>query len=160
MVSQFAIQPIGWVHSPVKEVADDCWGGVVSTIELDPAQFTPAALQGLTEFSHVEVLFHLNRIEASKVTRGARHPRNSPDWPESGIFAQRAKDRPNQIAVTVCRLLSVKGMKLTVSGLDAVDGSPVIDLKPYFLQFHPRPEEVKQPRWVDELMQNYFQKKK
>jgi tRNA (Thr-GGU) A37 N-methylase len=90
------------------------------------------------------------------VEKAARHPRNNPNWPKVGILAQRGKNRPNQIGVTVCRVLKVEQRKLWVSGLDAVDGSPVLDIKPWVREFGPRGEVV-QPAWIGELMQGYWQ---
>ena len=72
-----------------------------------------------------------------------------------GIFAQRAKGRPNRIGVTVCRLLAVEGLTLTVQALDAIDGTPVLDLKPYMAEFGPR-GEIRQPAWSRELMAGYW----
>ena len=72
-----------------------------------------------------------------------------------GIFAQRAKGRPNRIGVSVCRLIRVDGLVLTVQGLDAIDGTPVVDLKPYMVEFAPR-GEVRQPSWSHELMAAYW----
>jgi tRNA (Thr-GGU) A37 N-methylase len=81
-----------------------------------------AAPLGVESFSHVEVLFHLDRVDAAKIETAARHPRNNPDWPKVGILAQRAKNRPNQIGSTICGVLRVEGTRLFLEGLDAVDG--------------------------------------
>jgi tRNA (Thr-GGU) A37 N-methylase len=89
------------------------------------------------------------------VTTGARHPRGNTAWPNVGILAQRAKNRPNRIGVTVCRLLSVDGLRLTVAALDAIDGTPVLDVKPYMAEFGPR-GMVRQPAWSSELMSGYW----
>ncbi len=148
---------IGTVHNSVKEPLDDIWGGLESTIELEG--FPPEALAGLGEYSHVEVVFHFHRLPESEVIRDARHPRNRTDWPKVGIFAQRAKRRPNRIGVTVCRLLAVEGTSLRVEGLDAIDGTPVLDIKPYVREFGPK-GEVRQPKWATELMQGYWKKLK
>jgi len=153
--SGILVRPIGVVRSSVKELADDCWGGVVATIELDARQFSPECTLGLREFSHVEVLFLLDRMPPEKVVTGAKHPRGRTDWPRVGIFAQRSKDRPNHIGVTVCRLESVDGLRVRVRELDAVDGTPVLDLKPYLQGFGPR-GEVREPSWARELMAGYF----
>ena len=72
-----------------------------------------------------------------------------------GIFAQRAKDRPNHIGATICRVVSVAGTTLEVAGLDAIDGTPVLDIKPYMREFGPR-HEVVQPAWSHELMAGYY----
>ena len=151
------LKPIGVVRSPIKEVADDCWGGVLATIELDPKLFRPECTLGLEQYSHVEVVFLLDRIPQDKIEKGARHPRGRTDWPKMGIFAQRSKDRPNRIGITVCKLESVDGLHIRVRELDAVDGTPVLDVKPYLKGFAPR-GEVLEPAWAAELMAGYFRK--
>ena len=154
-MSPITLTPIGTVRSPVHEPLDDVWGGVQSRIELDPALCPPECLAGLDEFSHVEILFYLDRVPESEIIHGARHPRNRPDWPEAGIFAQRAKRRPNRIGATTCRLLKVERLAIAVEGLDAIDGTPVLDIKPYIKEFGPR-SPVRQPAWASELMAGYW----
>lgn len=149
------LHPIGVVRSPVKSAVDDVWGGVVSAIELDPAAVGEDATRGLEAFSHIDVVFHFHQVAADDVETGARRPRNRADWPEVGILAQRAKRRPNRIGVSTCRLLKVDGLRLTVLDLDAIDGTPVIDVKPYMAEFGPK-GEVRQPAWSRELMAAYF----
>ena len=156
MPQQIAFSPIGTVHSPVAEPVDDIWGGVKCRIELDSSRFTPDCLLGLADFSHVEVVFFFHRVPESEIESGSRHPRNRPEWPRVGIFAQRGKSRPNRIGVTICRLLSVEGLSLEVSGLDAIDGTPVLDIKPYMREFAAR-GEIRQPQWVEELMRGYWE---
>jgi tRNA (adenine37-N6)-methyltransferase len=151
------LKPLGIVRSPIKEVADDCWGGVLSTIELDPQLFGPECTLGLDQYSHVEVVFVLDKISQDEIEKGARHPRGRTDWPKMGIFAQRSKGRPNRIGVTVCKLESVDGLHIRVRELDAVDGTPVLDVKPYLKGFAPR-GEVLEPAWAAELMAGYFRK--
>lgn len=82
-------------------------------------------------------------------------PRGNPDWPQVGIFAQRAKGRPNRLGVSVCRLLAVQGLTVTVQALDAIDGTPVLNIKPYMAEFAPR-GQVHQPAWSRELMAAYW----
>jgi tRNA-Thr(GGU) m(6)t(6)A37 methyltransferase TsaA len=147
--------PIGVVRSPVTSAFDDVWGGVVSTIELDPNVLGADAAAGLDQFSHIEVIFHFHLVPADDVETGARHPRNRSDWPLAGILAQRAKGRPNRLGVTTCRLVRADGLSLTVLDLDAIDGTPVIDVKPYMKEFGPK-GEVRQPAWSSELMAAYF----
>jgi tRNA-Thr(GGU) m(6)t(6)A37 methyltransferase TsaA len=151
------LQPIGVVRSPIQEVADDCWGGVVATIELDAHMFGPECTLGLDQYSHLEIVFLLDKMPVEKVEKGARRPRGRADWPKMGIFAQRAKNRPNRIGITVCKLESVAGLEIRVHELDAVDGSPVLDVKPYLQGFAPR-GEVREPAWASELMAGYFRK--
>ena len=147
--------PIGTVRSPIREAIDDVWGGVACRIELDASRFTPESLAGLEQFSHVEIVFVFDRVTDSEIHRGSRHPRGRTDWPKVGIFAQRAKNRPNRIGVTVCRLVSVEGLALVVEGFDAIDGTPVLDIKPYMREFEPR-GPVRQPAWATELMSKYW----
>jgi tRNA (adenine37-N6)-methyltransferase len=150
------LRPVGWVHSAERSSREDFWGDVISEIRLDESRFAPDALVGLTKFSHVEVLFYLHGMSDASVVSGLRHPRSNPKWPQVGIFAQRGKARPNRIAATVCRLLSVQGLSLKVQGLDAFDGSPVLDIKPVFVEFTPERAAIRQPAWARELMMDYF----
>ena len=151
----YTVRPIGVVRSPIKQPADDCWGNLVSIIELDANQFTPDATMGLADYSHVEIVFLLDRIPPETMETGARHPRNRSDWPKVGIFAQRSKNRPNRIAVTTCKLERIDGLRISVRELDAIDGTPVLDIKPYLQEFAPR-EPVRQAAWSKELMAKYF----
>ena len=148
-------RPVGVVRSSRREPTDDSWDAETTRIELDPDQFGPEVLAGLSEFSHIEVVYVFHLVGGDDVQTGARHPRGNADWPEVGIFAQRAKARPNRLGVTVCRLLGVDGLTLSVHGLDAVDGTPVLDVKPYMTEFAAR-GEVRQPEWSHELMASYW----
>jgi tRNA-Thr(GGU) m(6)t(6)A37 methyltransferase TsaA len=152
--SEFRVQAIGFVASPRDEAIDDDWGAIEATVTLTAA-YTEASLRGLDEFSHVDVVFLFDRVDPADVQTGARVPRNNPAWPEVGIFAQRAKMRPNRIAVSTCELLEVRGTTIRVRGLDAIDGTPVIDLKPYLAEFGPRGPTT-QPPWSHELMAGYY----
>jgi tRNA (adenine37-N6)-methyltransferase len=150
----FSVAAIGRVTSSRREPLDDDWDAVESAIELD-SSFGSSAVRGLAEFSHIEVVYLFHLVDAAKVTTEARRPRGNPEWPEVGIFAQRGKGRPNRIGISTCRLLDVEGTRLRVSGLDAIDGTPVLDIKPYMREFGPR-GEVRQPRWAGEIMDGYF----
>jgi len=149
-----ALHAVGLVRSSRRTVSDEAWGGVRSTIELD-ATFGEEALEGLEAFSHAEVLFYFDRVPDAAVVRGARHPRGNAAWPKVGIFAQRAKDRPNRIGSTIVAIAGRQGRVLEVVGLDAVDGTPVVDIKPVMKEFLPR-GEVRQPEWASELMRDYW----
>ena len=149
------LEPIGIVRSPRRDRSDDYWGAVESTIELDE-RFSPDALAGLNEFSHVEVVFLLHDIREGEIETRARHPRNNPKWPKLGIFAQRGARRPNRIGISRCALLRIDHRTLYVRGLDANDGSPVLDIKPYMREFGPL-GEVRQPAWASEVMERYYQ---
>ena len=150
------LHPVGLVHSPERGPREDFWGDVVCEIRLDASKFARDALVGLAEFSHLEVLFYLHGVREDSVVKGCRHPRGNPNWPQVGIFAQRGKDRPNRIAATICRLLSIDGVNLKVQGLDALDGSPVLDIKPVFAEFTPERGAIRQPEWSHEMMAKYF----
>ncbi len=155
MPDPISMTSIGVVRSPITEPVDDIWGGVVSRIELDASRFNADSLAGLDQYSHTEIFFVLDRIDESGVIMGARHPRGRTDWPKVGIFAQRAKNRPNRLAATVCRIVSVKDLAIEVEGLDAIDGTPVLDIKPYLSAFRPQ-GDVRQPEWATELMSKYW----
>ncbi len=148
------LQPIGIVHNERQVLTDDHWGDVISTIELLPP-LTDESLEGLETFSHVEVLYFFDRVSEEKIENASRHPRNNPDWPKVGIFAQRGKNRPNRLGACIAAVLSRQGAVLTVQGLDALDGTPVLDLKPVLREFLPR-AEVTQPGWATELMKHYW----
>jgi tRNA (Thr-GGU) A37 N-methylase len=151
----FTIEAVGHVRGGREEAIDDDWGPSRARIELDPARFGPEALFGLGDFSHAEIIFLFDRVGPDEISIGARRPRGNPDWPLVGIFAQRGKGRPNRVGVTVCRILSVEGLTVEVEGLDAIDGTPVIDIKPVLTGFLPR-GEVREPAWAAELMEGYW----
>jgi tRNA-Thr(GGU) m(6)t(6)A37 methyltransferase TsaA len=150
----FTIKPIGTVMNHRKDVEDDHWGEVISTIEISQ-ELGEECLDGIDEFSHLEIIYLFHLVTDDKVQFGSRHPRNNLEWPKVGIFAQRGKNRPNKIGATLVKLVRKEGRKLFVAGLDAIDGTPIIDLKPVMKEFLPR-EEVRQPFWVTELMKNYW----
>lgn len=149
------MEPIGTVRSARREATDDDWDAVASSIQLDGRQFSPEALLGLDDFSHIEVVFLFDRVHDDRITTGARRPRGNPAWPEIGIFAQRARGRPNRIGTTICQVLAIDGLTVSVHGLDAIDGTPVLDIKPWMPEFGPR-GAVRTPAWSQELMAGYW----
>lgn len=151
----FEVAPIGHVRGGRTEVEDDGWDAETARIELDTGVVRPEATLGLDGFSHVEVVYLFDRVDPASVCTGARHPRGREDWPLVGILGQRAKDRPNRIGVTTCRVLATGPGWLEVRGLDAVDGTPVLDVKPHLTGFAPR-GEVREPTWAVELMRGYW----
>ncbi len=155
MNQPITLTPIGTVRNARKEPIDDGWDAIESVIALDTARFGPEALAALDSFSHVEVLFAFHLVNDDKVNTGARHPRGREDWPKVGIFAQRGKDRPNRLGLCVCPLVGVKGTMITVRGLDAIDGTPVLDIKPYMKGFAPR-GDIREPDWAAEIMREYW----
>ncbi len=149
------IEPIGRVLSGRTDLDDDTgWDSVPTRIELADG-VAPEALAGLEEFSHAEVLYHLHHIPVEKIEHTSRHPRGNPAWPKVGIFAQRGAARPNRLAATIVRVVRREGRSLVVEGLDAVDGTPVVDIKPVMREFLPR-GEVRQPQWATEVMRGYW----
>jgi tRNA (adenine37-N6)-methyltransferase len=152
---QIVVEPIGYVRSPRTIPLDDDWEAITATISLDADRFTPEALSGLEACSHVEVVYVFDRVDPASIETAVRHPRGNRAWPSVGVFAQRAKSRPNRIGVSICELLDVEELTVTLRALDAVDGSPVLDLKPYMQEFAPR-NEIRQPEWSRELMAGYW----
>lgn len=148
------LEPIGFVRNGRVDLRDDDWGGVESRIELTAA-FGPECLEGLQEFSHAEVIFHFDRVGEEAIEKGSRRPRGNPDWPPVGIFAQRAKARPNRLGATIVEIVGCEGTVLRVKGLDAIDGTPVLDIKPVMAEFLPR-GAIRQPQWSRELMRAYW----
>ena len=150
----FQVSPVATVHNARLKPEDDYWRGLPSRIVLADA-FEPDALWGMETFSHAEVVFLFDRVPPEKIRTGARHPRNRPDWPKVGIFAQRGKGRPNRLGVSRCRVIGVEGRTLHVTDLDAIDGTPVLDIKPWMDEFAPI-GSTWQPAWSASLMDRYY----
>jgi tRNA-Thr(GGU) m(6)t(6)A37 methyltransferase TsaA len=148
-----SFEPIGVVRSPVVAERDDDWGEVVS--ELQVVERLAPGLVGLEQFSHLNVLFWMHQSSFDAATDLVRRPRGRSDMPQLGIFAQRAKHRPNPIGLTAVRLLGRKGAVLKVQGLDAIDGTPILDLKPYVPAFD-QVADPTLPEWISRLMEGYF----
>jgi tRNA-Thr(GGU) m(6)t(6)A37 methyltransferase TsaA len=146
-------EPIGIIKSPVREGVDRDWGKVESEIHVN-AELADG-LKGIESFSHVVVVFEMHRSSWEPANDLVRRPQGRPDMPLTGIFAQRAKHRPNPVGITSVRLLGVAGNVLKVQGLDAIDGTPVLDIKPYFPQYDNIPDSST-PEWVNRLMEDYF----
>jgi tRNA-Thr(GGU) m(6)t(6)A37 methyltransferase TsaA len=148
------IEPIGFVKNDRTNVEDDYWGGLISEIVVDE-KYGADSLTGIEDFSHAEIVFYFNKVEDEKIITIMRHPRNNPDWPKIGIFAQRGKNRPNKIGITIVKILKRERNILSVQNLDAIDGTPVLDIKPVMIEFLPK-EKIHQPEWATELMKNYW----
>ncbi|MBP8725569.1 MAG: tRNA (N6-threonylcarbamoyladenosine(37)-N6)-methyltransferase TrmO [Saprospiraceae bacterium] len=154
-MSRMEIQftPVAVVRNSRKEAFDDDWESVESEIEL--AGHLPAeSLDGISGFSHLEIVYFFDRIKNEDVVMSGR-PRDNPKYPLVGIFAQRKKDRPNKIGLATVELLEHRGRTLVVRMLDAIDGTPVLDIKPVFKEYEPR-KAILQPEWVGDLMKNYW----
>jgi len=147
------LQPIGSVKSPAAEPTDENWGNVISEIHLVEALV--AGLQGLAQFSHLIVVFFMHQSTFNPAADLVRRPRGRADMPEVGIFAQRARHRPNPVGITAVKLVEIEGNVLKVKGLDAIDGTPVLDIKPYVPAFD-RVDQAIVPPWMERLMDGYF----
>jgi tRNA (Thr-GGU) A37 N-methylase len=154
-MAAYRIEAVGQVRGGRNVAEDDDWGASRARIELDGERFAGEALEGLAEFSHAEVVFLFDRVGEDEIVLGARHPRGRADWPKVGIFAQRGKNRPSRIGVSVCRIVAVEGLAVEVEGLDAIDGTPVLDIKPVMRGFLPR-GDVREPEWAREIMEHYW----
>ena len=152
----FEMSPIGIVRSDRAEVVDDNWGVVESVIELDEDMLDADATLGLEDFSHLEVVFGFHLCDPEATTIGSRHPRGDTSLPRVGVLAQRVKDRPNHLGVSRCEIVDVDRLRIRVRGLDAIDGSPVFDVKPFLQSMVPAREDVSEPSWVASVMKNYF----
>jgi tRNA-Thr(GGU) m(6)t(6)A37 methyltransferase TsaA len=142
------LRPIGVVRNAINEPQPPGfdWSGVKSRILVRPE--LADSLLGLDTYSHVKVLFWPHLVPADVIGSKHRlHPRDDPENPLQGILATRSQIRFNPILVTAVLLLSVKGNAVGVRGLDAVNGTPVLDLKPYFPHFDSIPD-ARVPEWV------------
>lgn len=151
-MQEIIMTPVGYVENSVTEKKDAFWGEDISVIRLQEAY--RGGLLGLDGFTHALILCCLDRAQYIPEKHLRRHPRGREDLPLAGIFAQRTKDRPNRIGVTAVEIISVDEECVAVRGLDAINGTPVLDIKPYFPAFDRRDAQV--PDWVDRLMENYF----
>ncbi len=148
------LMPIGFTYNERHQIEDDYWGKVASRIVLD-ASLPEDALKGIESFSHVEVIYYFHRVDQNKIVPGARHPRNDSTLSKVGIFAQRGKNRPNRLGLTTVRVVKREGRELTVTGLDCINGTPILDIKPVMEEFLPK-EPISQPDWSREIMKNYW----
>ncbi|KQX68172.1 MULTISPECIES: tRNA (N6-threonylcarbamoyladenosine(37)-N6)-methyltransferase TrmO [unclassified Paenibacillus] len=151
----FSVTPIAYIRNSREVIEDDYWGNVVSTIELT-SEFSEESVKGIEDFSHLEVIFYFNQVKDDNIQFDARHPRNNKEYPKVGIFAQRGKNRPNKLGLTTVEVLKREGKNIYIKGLDAINGTPVLDLKPVMKEFAPK-GEIKQPYWVSDLMKEYWE---
>lgn len=149
-----SMRAVAYIRNERSEALDDNWDDVPSTVEL-AADVPSEALHGLGDFSHVEIVFFADWAEDVPPAPWHRHPRGNENWPDVGVFAQRNKDRPNRILLTTVEIEEVGERFVRVRGLDGIDGTPVLDIKPVFHWSVPR-GEVRAPTWSEELGENYF----
>lgn len=153
--NDISVQPVAHVVGGRIEPTDDNWGGTRSIIRINGDMFDERSTFGLEEFSHLEIVFFFHRTDPTDLNPGARRPRDNPDWPEVGIFGHRNMRRLNWLGVSRCQLVKVDGLDLHVEDLDAIDGTPVLDIKPWFSEFGPR-GETHQAAWVSDMLADYF----
>ena len=151
-MDKIVMTPVGKVVNEVANRKDTSWGDDISSIVLDEQYVS--GLKGLEDFSHAIILFYLDKAEYIKEKHLQRRPQNRDDMPLVGIFSQRGKDRPNKIGMTSVEIVSVTDDTLVVKGLDAVDDTPVLDIKPYYPAYDKKEATV--PEWVERLMEHYF----
>jgi len=150
---EIKISPVAFVKNTRQEPDDDNWGDIISEIIL--ADDIPAeALRNITGFSHLEIIYYFDKVKPEAIVYSG-HPRGNTNYPVVGIFGQRKKDRPNTLGLCTVELLSLKGKTLTVKYLDAINGTPVLDIKPVFKEFQTQ-SAIKQPAWVAALMKQYW----
>lgn len=148
-MNKIELVPIGKVCNQVKEWQQVIWEDIVSQIVLD--EVWTEALDGLEEFSHIWVITWLDRLpQAERGTSLKVHPQRREDLPLVGLFATRAPSRPNPIGLTAVPLLERKGNVLLVKGLDMLDGTPVLDIKPY-LSRGDKIGRVREAAWLRRL---------
>lgn len=149
------LTPIGVVRNGRTDASDADWGALESRVALDDAY--RGGLAGLEVWSHVIVLtwLHLDTSAEAPPADWRRHPRGHTDLPRMGVFAQRGRMRPNPIGVTTCTIVGLSPEGLVVRGLDAIDGTPVLDLKPHARVFD-APRQVLEPAWFTQMMRDYF----
>jgi len=146
------LEIIGSVVTPIKEPVDENWGEVISEIALNEKYAD--GLIGLKDFSHAVIIYFMHLATDKERVNIRRHPQGRDDMPFVGIFSQRAKRRPNPVGVTAVKIIKVENNVLKIQGLDAIDGTPVLDIKPYY----PRDRVANPiiPEWVYRLMSNYY----
>ncbi|MFL9482893.1 tRNA (N6-threonylcarbamoyladenosine(37)-N6)-methyltransferase TrmO [Chitinophagaceae bacterium LWZ2-11] len=147
------LKPIAFVSNSRTEPIDDHWSTIISEIELAEGMPTEA-LNNIEAFSHLEIIFYFDKVGEDSIVYSG-HPRGNTAYPDMGILAQRKKDRPNTIGLCTVELLEHSGRKIKVKNLDAIAGTPVLDIKPVFKEFQPKGEII-QPEWVRDLMKNYW----
>ena len=149
MPMNLSVRAIAYIRNERAEALDDNWNDVVSVIEL-ASDVPDESLRGLSDFSHIEVVFFADWAEDVPPGPWHRHPRGNTDWPDVGIFAQRNKDRPNRLLLTTVAIEEVGERSIRVRGLDGIDGTPVLDIKPVFRWSVPE-SDIRAASWSDEL---------
>lgn len=151
-MQEIIMKPIGYVENNIQDKKDVAWGEDVSKIVLKKEYHT--GLSGLEEFTHAIIVYYLDKAVYKREEHLQRRPQNREDMPLVGIFSQRGKDRPNKIGMTSVQIIAVDESSLVVKGLDAINGTAVLDIKPYYPVYDKKDADV--PDWVNRLMEHYF----
>ncbi|MCU0443257.1 MAG: SAM-dependent methyltransferase [Bacteroidia bacterium] len=150
---EIELNSIATVKNSRTELVDDHWGNIITEIEL--VDYIPTeAFENILDFSHLEIIYYFDKVKTEDIVFSGR-PRGNPNYPLVGIFGQRKKERPNTIGLCTVELIEHNGRTIKVKYLDAIDGTPVLDIKPVFNEFQPK-GQIKQPIWVADLMKNYW----
>lgn len=150
---EIKLTPIATVKNSRKQPVDDYWEAIISEIHL--AEHVPIeSLNSISGFSHLEIIYYFDKVKSVDIVYNG-HPRENPCYPLVGIFGQRKKNRPNRLGLCTVELLEHNGRTIVVRNLDAIDGTPVLDIKPVFKEFQPS-GRIRQPEWVKDLMKNYW----
>jgi tRNA-Thr(GGU) m(6)t(6)A37 methyltransferase TsaA len=139
------LKPIGVVSNAVKDPGKHDWRVVESEILVN-ADLTEA-LDRIDEYSYLVILYWMHNVKPSHRFIQKVHPRGRQDLPMVGVFASRSPARPNPIGMTTVKLLSRQDNVLRVVSLDAVDGTPVLDIKPY-IPDHDADKAAQTPEWL------------
>jgi tRNA-Thr(GGU) m(6)t(6)A37 methyltransferase TsaA len=148
---KISLMVIGKVHNSVRKLKREGWESVVSEVIIDKK--FEEALEGVEDYSHLLILFWLSRVRKAERRMKKIHPKSRQDLPLVGIFATRTQYRPNPIGLTLVKILARRKNVLKVRGLDALNGTPVIDIKPISprLEF---PKKARVPDWYSQLWKN------
>jgi tRNA-Thr(GGU) m(6)t(6)A37 methyltransferase TsaA len=147
-MEEAVFRPIGIVRNDIKEPRRGGWEKVASEIVVDES--LEEGLDGLEEFSHVVVVFWMHKVPMGRRPVAKIHPQGRADLPLVGLFATRTPHRPNPVGVSVARLVERRGNVLSVVALDAIDGTPVLDIKPHLPPYDSL-AEFTVPDWVGKL---------
>jgi tRNA-Thr(GGU) m(6)t(6)A37 methyltransferase TsaA len=142
------LTPIGRVVSDIEYRSHVKWETITSEVVIAPQWVE--ALDGIDSFSHILIVFYLHKVSGESRSRLKVHPQGRKELPLTGVFATRSPVRPNPIGVTVVKLLERRENVLKVLGLDAYDGTPVLDVKPY-LGREDWLKEATMPDWLPYL---------
>ncbi|MCA9887443.1 MAG: tRNA (N6-threonylcarbamoyladenosine(37)-N6)-methyltransferase TrmO [Anaerolineae bacterium] len=147
-MNPLTIQPIGTVKTITDEPEGDDWTKVISELHIDEPFVN--GLKGLDDWSHIVVIYSMHDSQFSPEEHLVRSP--GLDLPPVGIFAQRARFHPNTLGLTAVRLMDIKDNVITVKGLDAINDTPILDIKPY-APVYDGVQDPLVPAWFIQLMQ-------